>query len=162
MLLQRLAPGVEDGDSPDLAPEVPGIGPEGGEGGPRGVEEEPIQDPGITLRERVQGMRQREDDVEVLHRQQRRLPRPHPARLGEGLALRAVPVPTRVVGDAERPAVITRFRVPAQGGRPAGPDGPEGAVLPAGQAVGLPVRRPVGPDEVREFDPARRAYRAHR
>ena len=69
MLLQRLAPGVEDGNAADLASEVPGIGPEGGEGLPRGGEEEPIQHAGVPLGEGVQGMRQGEDHGEVLHGQ---------------------------------------------------------------------------------------------
>jgi hypothetical protein len=113
------------------------------------------------LGERVQGMRQGEDDVEVLHRQQFCLAGREPPLLSERLALRAVPVPTGVVGDPERPALLARFRVAAQGGGPAGPDGPEGAVLPPGQAVGLAVCHPVGTDKVGEFDPARRARHTH-
>ena len=43
--------------------------------------------------------RQREDHVVVLHRQQIGLARLEPASRGAGLALRAVPVAARVVGD---------------------------------------------------------------
>jgi hypothetical protein len=56
-LLQRLAPGVEDGDAANLPPEVAGIGPEGGERLPCRLEQEPIEDPGIALSEGVQVMR---------------------------------------------------------------------------------------------------------
>jgi hypothetical protein len=70
-----------------------------------------------------------------------------------------VPVPTGVVGDPGRAADVIGLRVPAQGGRPAGRDDPEGAVLPSGEPVGFPVRRP---DEIRELDPARRAHRLGR
>jgi hypothetical protein len=57
--------------------------------------------------------------------------------------------------------VIARLEVAAQGGGPAGRDGPQGAVLPAGQAPGLPNRPRMGADDRREVDPARRPRRAH-
>ena len=161
VLLQGLPPRVEDRQAADLAAQVARVVPKRRERLPRRVEKEAVEDPRVPLGEGVQGMGQGEDHMEILDRQQLRLPRREPALFGQRLALRAVPVPTGVVGDPERPAVVTLFRVPAQGDRPAGRDGPEGPVLPSGQAVGLPVRRPVGLDEVRELDPARRARPDH-
>lgn len=48
----------------------------------------------------------------------------------------------------------TSLGVAAEGRRPAGRDGPEGAVLPPGQPLGLAHGGPVGADEGGEFDPA--------
>src|SRR5580700_1508131 len=44
-------------------------------------------------------MRQREDDVDVRHGQKVPAARLEPAVAGVGLALRTMPVPTRVIGD---------------------------------------------------------------
>ena len=51
--------------------------------------------------------------------------------------------------------------MPAQGGGATGRDGPEGAVLPPGQALGLLHHLAMGADDLRELDPARRSRRAH-
>ena len=103
VLFQRLAPGVEEGDPADFASQVARICPEGDERLPRRVEEEIVEDPGVALRQRVEGMREGEDDMEVLDRQQPRPPGREPALFGQGLALGAVPVPAGVVGDPDRP-----------------------------------------------------------
>ncbi len=148
MLDQGLPPGVEDGDDPQLPAEMPGIVAEGRQRRRRRLEEQVVDRPRVPLCQGVERVGQGEDHVEVLDRQELRPPRREPAFLGQGLALRAVPTPTGVVGNPDRPAAIARFRVPAQGGGPAGRDGPEGAVLPPGQPLGLSHGGPVGADDV--------------
>ena len=49
--------------------------------------------------QRRQLMRQREDDMDVWHRQKIPAARRKPAVTGVGLALRTMPVSTRVIGD---------------------------------------------------------------
>src|SRR5205814_7510448 len=67
---EMLAPGVEDRGAADVTTEVARIAAKGGERRGDRAEEQRIEDPGIALRERVQGVRQGEDDVEVLHGEQ--------------------------------------------------------------------------------------------
>jgi hypothetical protein len=57
-------------------------------------------------------VRQGEDHMEVLHRQEVRRARLEPPLFGERLALGAVPVPARVVGNPERPALVAGLRMP--------------------------------------------------
>src|SRR5439155_24864841 len=66
VLGEILAPGVEDRRAADVTAEMAWIAGEGGERGGDGAEEQRVDHAGIALRERVQGVRQGEDDVEVL------------------------------------------------------------------------------------------------
>jgi hypothetical protein len=64
-LAQGLAPRVEHGRHPDVAAEVTRIAAEAEERGRGAVGEEAIDQPRVTLRERVEGGGQGADDVEV-------------------------------------------------------------------------------------------------
>ena len=102
MLRERLAPRVEDRGDPDRAAEVPRIAPEGEQRVGGRAEEQRVDHARIALRERVEVVRQGEDDVEVRDRQQVGLARREPPFLGERLALGTVAIATGVVGDAAR------------------------------------------------------------
>src|SRR5438309_6293390 len=120
VLGEILAPGMEDRRAADVTTEVARIAAKGGERRGDRVEEQRIEDPGIALRERVQGVGQREDDMEVLHGQQLGAPGGEPALFRQGLALRAVAVAARVVGDPLGAARVARLPMTAEGGGAAG------------------------------------------
>ena len=73
---------------------MPRVSTEGEQRVGGGAEEERVDHARMALRERVQVVRQREDDVEVWNRQQVGAPRRQPSFLGEGLALRAMTIAT--------------------------------------------------------------------
>jgi hypothetical protein len=84
VLGEILPPRVQDRRAAEVAAEMAGIAPEGGEGVSDGLEEQRVDDAGIALGERIEGVRQGEDQVEVLDRQQFRAAGIEPAFLGEG------------------------------------------------------------------------------
>jgi hypothetical protein len=99
--------------------------------------------------------------MEVLDGQQFRPAGREPALFGERLALRAVTIAARVVGEAVGPTRVTRFAMPAERGGAAGLDRLHGAALRAGRRVRLPIPRPVGAEDLgdlhhRTRSPARR------
>ena len=65
VLREGLPPRVEDRGDPNRAAEVPRIAPEGEQRVRGRAEEQRVEDARIALRERVEVMWQREDDVEV-------------------------------------------------------------------------------------------------
>jgi hypothetical protein len=65
VLGEGLPPGVEDGGDAEGAAEMTGVGAEAQKRGGRGVEQEAVEQLGMALGERVEGVREREDDVEV-------------------------------------------------------------------------------------------------
>ncbi len=79
VLGERLAPGVEHGGHAERAAEVARIAAEACEGGGRGLKEQPVDHAGVTLGKRVQGVGQREDDVEVRNGQDLAATRGQPA-----------------------------------------------------------------------------------
>jgi hypothetical protein len=157
VLGEILAPGMEDRGAADVTTEVARIAAKGGERRGDRVEEQCIEDPGIALRERVQGVGQGKHHVEVLHGQQLGAPGGEPARFGQGLALRAVAVTARFVGDPLGAAPIARLSMTAEGGGAAGLDGLHRATLRAGQRVRVAVRRSVGAEDVGDLHRGARA-----
>ena len=151
MLGEILSPGVQDRRAPEVAAEMARIAPEGGEGVGGRPEEQRVEDAGIALGERVERMRQREDHMEVLDGQQFRAAGVEPADLGEGLALGTVAVAAGVVADLHGAAGVTRVAMAAERGGPTRLDGVHGAALGAGERVGLPIRRPVGAEDLGEL-----------
>ena len=74
---------------------------------------EPVVEMGaVPIGQGQQAMGQREDDVDIRHVEQLPLARVEPALPRLGLALRAVPIPTRVIGDGLMAAGVTRSRCP--------------------------------------------------
>jgi hypothetical protein len=144
---------VQDRGGAEIPAEMAGIPGKGGERvGDRG-EEQGVDHPGIALGERVQGVGQGEDEVEVLDGQQLGPARLEPPFLGEGLAFGAMPIAAGVVADLHRPTGVTGLPMPAQRGGVAGLDGAQGAALGAGQRVRLLIRRPMSADDVGQLHP---------
>ena len=94
VLRERLSPRVQDGGDSDRAAEMPRIASEGEQRVGGRAEEQRVDHPRIALRERVEIVRQREDDVEIRDRQQVGFPRRQPAFLCQRLTLRAVAIAT--------------------------------------------------------------------
>ncbi len=65
VLGERLPPGVEHGGDAEVTAEVPGIAAEPRQGGRGGLEEQAVDQVRMALRQRVEGVGQREDDVEA-------------------------------------------------------------------------------------------------
>ena len=95
----RRAPGVQHGGDADAGAEVLGIGGDRDQGLGRGLEQEIVDHRLVLVGDVGDGRRQREHHVIVRHRQQLGLARGEPFLCRGALALRAVPVAARVVGD---------------------------------------------------------------
>jgi hypothetical protein len=158
---QVLAPGVQDGQEADPGPQVFGVGGDLQQRPRGGLEQGAVDHPLVGQCQGVEGVGEREDDVEVLHRQQLRRPLVQPRRARRPLALGAVPVATRVVARAAVPAAVAGLHVPAQRGRAAGGQVVQDAALLARQ-LGHEGTEP--PDHVRQLRRRnrRRRGRCHR
>src|SRR6266511_141877 len=129
MLREVLAPCVEDRGHAHGTPEVPRIAPEPLQRRGSAVKEQAIEEPRVTLRQRIEGVGQREHNVEVGDGQDLAAAGGEPALGGYALTLRAVAVPTGVVGDTLAAARRADSAMAAQHGRAATGDGVQGAVL---------------------------------
>ena len=97
MLLERLPPGMQHQSQADLTAEPPGIASEGLQGGRGALEEEAVEQLGVTLGQGIERVRQGQDAVEVGNVSQLGATCLDPAQLGQGLALGTVAIATRVV-----------------------------------------------------------------
>ena len=120
VLGEGLAPGVEDGGDAEVTAEMARVAAEAQEGGGGGVEQETVEELGVALGERVEGVGQGEDDVEVRNGQDLTPTGGEPALGGHALALGAVAVATRVVGEAFGAAGGADGAVAPEGRRAAG------------------------------------------
>ena len=96
---QVLAPGMEDAEEADLGSKVLGVGCNFEHGLSAGAEEQIVEQPWITLTERVQLVGQGKDDVEIGHAKQILFAPCQPALACLGLALGTVAVATGVIGN---------------------------------------------------------------
>jgi len=111
---QGLPPGVEDAQYANLGAEMSWIGRDFAERGGARLKEPRVQARAISIGQRPQPMREREDDVHIWHVEQIALARVEPALPRLRLTLRAVPVPTRVIRDGPMAAGVTPIEVPAE------------------------------------------------
>lgn len=162
VLRQILPPRMQNRGDPDGATKMARIASEGQQRGGRRPEEKRVEHPWIALRQCVEIVWEREDDVEVGNGQQVRLARREPPFCGERLALGAMTIATGVVRDPHRAAVVTRLPTPAEDGGTAGCDRPQRYVLDRREVVCLTRRVAMRLHDVREFQPPRgaRACRA--
>jgi len=100
VLGHRRAPGVQHRGESDASAEMFGIGRDREHGLGGGLEQEVVDHRLVLIGDVGDPVRQREDDMEVRHRQQFGLARLHPFARLRPLALRAMPVAAAVVGDA--------------------------------------------------------------
>ena len=126
---QGLAPRVEDAQHADLRAEMPRVGGDLAERGGARLEEPGVQPGAVPIGQRQQRMREREDDVHIRHVEEFPLARAEPALARLRLTLRAVAIPTRVIGDGLMPAGVTAIECPPEGGRTAARDRAEDGSL---------------------------------
>ena len=155
MMLQVLAPSVEDGEKADLSSEMLGVGGDPTKGLGGGLKEEAVDHPGVLQGDRVERRGESEDDMEVFDGEQLGLACLHPVGGSGGLALGAVAVAARVVGDLLMPAPVTRLDVPAQRGGPTGGDVAKHAALPRRERAVVPLEKgvAVSSQDVGHFEP---------
>ena len=123
MVMQVLAPGVQHGDHADLGAEMLGIGGDGAQRLGRRPEQDGVDHRLVLESDLGERRRQREDDMEVRHRQQLGLTGGEPFGARQTLALRAVPVAAGIVGAADQAAIGAVLDMAAQRRRPAQLDG---------------------------------------
>ena len=145
-----MSPGVQDGQKTQLTPEFP-----------LRVGREPLQDPGhnaeefaqkpggVGANERVELMGQREDHMEVGHRQEFGLPVFYPLLLPERLTGGAMPIPAGVVDGNLATAMFATVQMSAQGSRTAVPQMPHDLAGMGFHGMPPDILRPVGSQHVR-------------
>src|SRR5262245_20275758 len=100
MVLEVLAPSVQDSGDADVGAKVLGIAGNSGERLGCGREQQCVELGLVLVGDGSERSRQREHHVEVGHWQEFSLARSHPFLSGRPLALRAVAVATGVIGNA--------------------------------------------------------------
>ena len=147
---QRLSPGVEDGRNAEFGAEVLGIAGELLEGLHDGLKQQGVEAARIGVDQRIECVRQGEDDMKVRDRQQHGMLGVPPLGLVKGLALRAVAVAARVVDRTRRAAGVAPVKVSAQGGGATAHDGAQHRPLGGRGPVRALVGRSIGAHDIRE------------
>ena len=111
MMHHSAAPGVEHRGDGNLRAEVLGVCGDGEHGLSGGLEQEAIDPPLVLVGHLADCRRQGEDDVIVRHRQQFCLARCQPVLCRACLALGAVPVAARVIGNLSVAAIFALFHM---------------------------------------------------
>jgi hypothetical protein len=155
VMLEVLAPGVEDGEKADLGPEVLGVGGDLLQGLGGGAEEQAVATARGLQGDRVERRWRSGDEVEILDGEEFRLAGLHPFGGVVGLELGAMAVAAGVVGYLSVPAPVALLDVSAQLGGPAGGDVVRDAPLPLGEPTAVPFEEWAGlpPEDVGHFDP---------
>ena len=154
MVGQCRSPCVQHGGDADPRAKVLGIGGDD-QHRVRGCAEQQVIDHRLVLEGDVCDLvRQGEHDVEVANRQQVGLARGQPGARGGALALGAVSVATRVVGDPPVPAVFAGLDVTAQRGGAAVLDGRHDLELAEAEMPGMgrAIGRPAAPEDIGDLE----------
>ena len=139
MVQQVLAPGVQHGEEADLGAQVLGVGGDRAQGLGRRAEQDAVDDLLVLVGDGGDFLRHGEDDVEVLGVEELGAAILQPLGAGQRLALRAVPIPAAVVGDALVAALIALLDMAAQRRRAAALDRGHDAALRRGQGRVVPL-----------------------
>src|SRR3984893_11157539 len=139
MMQQSLTPSVQHGEEADLRAQVFGIGSDGAQGFGRRTEENAVDGCLVLIGNAGNLFRQRQDHVKILRVEKLGATVVQPLRPGERLALRTVPVPTTVEGDALVAALIALLYVTAKRGGSAAFDRGHDATLCRGQRRAMPL-----------------------
>ena len=165
MWMQRevLCPGVKDrGDAEcaalRLSGEVTPILSKGGECCCRSAEQEIVNDPWSVQRQGTKLVRQGEDDVEVLDREEIGASCLDPIGLSQRLTLGAVPVAARVVDGAPVPALVAGFEVTTEGCRSTLTQVADGVELDGTHLMGVRITLSMTAKEITESGDARSPF----
>ena len=132
---QVLRPGVQHEGEGGRGVQPAGVGGELGEGGRRALHHRAIGPARMELRQIVQGMRQREDEMAVRHRQQLGQLCLAPGVARAALALWAMPVAAGVEQPLLAPTLVALLHLASEGRCTTGDDGPPGTCLRRAQRV---------------------------
>ncbi len=152
MVRQSLPPGVQHQQQPDPGSQVLRVGRDRPDRLGCGPHQGVVHDRRVDQPDRVDLSREGEHDVVVIDRQEIVRFTGEPLGLLTGQALRAVSVPTRVVGDPLVPAAGTLLDVPTEGGCAALRDITQCSPLVRCQAGGGSQGRAAFPDNVSQFE----------
>ena len=125
MMLQFLVPGMQDAEESDFSAEMLGVSGDLDQRLGAEAEQQTIHHFLVLQGQRRQFVWERENDVGVRRGQQFGTARVEPAVAGVALALRAMPVAARIVGDGAMATARTLIDVAAQCGGAASLDGNE-------------------------------------
>jgi hypothetical protein len=95
-----------------------------------------------------QSFRKGEDYVKIMGGKNILFPCLQPSLLVQALALGAVPVPTRVIGDPQAATMVALIHMPSKLRSATDLDGPHGTQVPYRHLMGLTVSRSIGPEDV--------------
>ena len=157
MVVQVLAPAVQHRDQADLGAQMFGIGGDRAQRLGRGPEQDRVDHRLVLEGDRRDRRRQREDDMEIGNRQEFVLPRGKPFPAGLPLALRAMPVATGIVGDADRAAGPASLDMATKLSGAAQFDCAHRAALDASEMadVGLPIGLAMAAEDIRHLQSRR-------
>src|SRR5665213_152753 len=122
MMLQSLVPGMEHAEEADLRAKVSRIACDLKQSGGTGSEQQAVNQPLVLERQRSQFARQREHGMDVARGQQFAFALLEPADACVALALRAVPVAARVIGEGGVATAGASIAVTAESGGAAARD----------------------------------------
>src|SRR5271163_4517259 len=133
MMMQILSPGMEHRHEADSRAQMFGVGSDLQEGFRRGAKEHAVNYPLVLEGQGRDHLRQREDDVKVVHREQLGGALIEPRRAGCVLALWAMAIAAGAIGDRAMAATVALFDVATERGGAAGCDVPERFPLAGGK-----------------------------
>ena len=151
---QRLAPGVQNGREADLGAEMLGVAGNSFERLGHCLEQKAVDDLLVLVGDDSNLLRQGEDHMKALDRQQIGLARFQPSTRGRALAGRAMPVTTAGIGYLFMPARLALQDMTSQRRRTARLDGGHHAALAAIEmaGIGLAIRFTVAAEDIRHLE----------
>ena len=129
MVVQRLPPGMQHREEPDLRPQMMRIVCHRQEGLSHGLKEEVIHYPRVLEREWAEERREGQHHMHLGNVEQLRCTGREPSGLRPAWTLGAMPIAPGVIGALQVTALLTLRRVSSQSRRPAESDRSEGAML---------------------------------
>ena len=153
MVLDVLAPRVQDGSDADVGAEVLPISGNRGEGLGRSFKQQCIDLGLVLLGHRADRGRNREYHVKIPHRQKLGFARCKPCHRSRPLAFWAMPIPAGIIGDACVRTVLAALYMTAERGSATNLDRPHDASLVEADVagVGCAPRLTVAAKDVRHF-----------
>src|SRR5215831_4989772 len=153
MMRHRRAPAVQYRGDAYAGAEMPGVRGDGEHRLCRSREQEAVDHRLVVVGDVADRRRQREDDMEIGHREQLGLARRHPCARRRALALGTVAVAAAIVGDHRMGAVLAACHMAAEGGGAAALDGAHHFELVEADAaaVGIAPCGPVAAEDVRDL-----------
>jgi hypothetical protein len=140
---QVLTPGMQDGDDTDLSSQVFGIGCDFQQGLCAGGEPQIVKQTRVFQGEHIELVGHGEHDMEIAGSQEFALSGHPPALAGLCLALGAVPVSARVIGDGAITARQASMAMAAEGSGAAALNGPECFALLKVEARSIPIQEAI-------------------